>query len=328
MNNLSTNCLLFADDLVLLSESPQGLQNCLDKLGSYCHKWGLNVNLSKTKIVLFNKGGMKITRYKFYLYGEEIEIVQSYCYLGIVFASCGTFTQAIKTLCHKACKALFALKNIDTSNNAMLTFKLFDSLVSPIITYGIEAWGPFLLDENKFDNLNSLKSMFEFMPIERLNIKICKYILGVSRKSSNDAVRGELGRYPLLLTAILRWLRFTARCYSLPANNLLKLSLPKLTEFPSATQHTWAFNIKSLFTSFLYDKGLVFSSDMLFNENIISGIHEYLISKYQSSWHSAIHKGYDPNQPNKLRTYALFKNSFGMENYVISLKKNEETPFH
>jgi hypothetical protein len=41
-------CLLYADDLVLSSLSPGGLQRQLDRLFSYCQKWELVVNVSKT----------------------------------------------------------------------------------------------------------------------------------------------------------------------------------------------------------------------------------------------------------------------------------------
>ena len=51
------SCLLYADDLILLSESPNGLQLCLNKLDIYCNKWNLEVNISKTKIMVFNKSG-------------------------------------------------------------------------------------------------------------------------------------------------------------------------------------------------------------------------------------------------------------------------------
>jgi hypothetical protein len=42
------NCLLYADDLLLLSESKEGLQSCLDSLKAYCDRWKLKVNLNKT----------------------------------------------------------------------------------------------------------------------------------------------------------------------------------------------------------------------------------------------------------------------------------------
>ena len=41
---LTLNNLLYADGLVLLSETCSGLQNCLEKLQQCCHKWKLKVN--------------------------------------------------------------------------------------------------------------------------------------------------------------------------------------------------------------------------------------------------------------------------------------------
>ena len=46
---------LFANDMALLDDTPGDLQNSLDKLQEYCLKWGLKVNVLKTKIVVFRK---------------------------------------------------------------------------------------------------------------------------------------------------------------------------------------------------------------------------------------------------------------------------------
>jgi retron-type reverse transcriptase len=46
------NHLLYADDLVILSESPTGLQHCLNALDNYCEKWRLNINIKKTKVMI------------------------------------------------------------------------------------------------------------------------------------------------------------------------------------------------------------------------------------------------------------------------------------
>ena len=48
---------MYADDLALISETADGLQNCLKKLENYCSKWNLSVNVDKTKIIIFNKSG-------------------------------------------------------------------------------------------------------------------------------------------------------------------------------------------------------------------------------------------------------------------------------
>ena len=44
LNNKAVGCLLYADDLVIMSTSKEGLQNSLDKLSDYCAKWKISVN--------------------------------------------------------------------------------------------------------------------------------------------------------------------------------------------------------------------------------------------------------------------------------------------
>ena len=225
VNSLTTNSMLFADDLVLLSESAEGIQRCLGKLKNYCHQWGLTINQDKTKVIIFNKGSKKLKKFKFYVNDSEIEIAQSYCYLGIIFFSCGTFNRAISALHDKARKAFFALKQMETSQHPLLTISLFDKLVLPIMTYAVEVWGPFLLNKSKCAKSCSLKSTLEHQVLEKLNLHLCKYLLGVSRKSTNDAVRGEMGRLPILLLTVKRWFSFANHAFCSPNDSFLKKSL-------------------------------------------------------------------------------------------------------
>ena len=50
INNKDLNCLLWADDLLLVSSSAQGLQNSLDKMGSFYSSLGLKINIKKLKL--------------------------------------------------------------------------------------------------------------------------------------------------------------------------------------------------------------------------------------------------------------------------------------
>jgi hypothetical protein len=59
LNNHMIHCLMYADDLILLSSTPNGLQSKLDILDKYCNDWCLSINLSKIKIIIFNKAGKK-----------------------------------------------------------------------------------------------------------------------------------------------------------------------------------------------------------------------------------------------------------------------------
>ena len=63
IGNTSINTLLYADDLVLLSSSPQGLQNCLENLSVFCASWKLEVNISKSKALIFNSNGKSFSNH-------------------------------------------------------------------------------------------------------------------------------------------------------------------------------------------------------------------------------------------------------------------------
>ena len=105
------HCLLYADDLVLLSKSPQGLQNSLTKVSHYCDEWGLQINISKTKSLVFNNTG-RTTSHNFYINNTPIENCRNYVYLGVTFSISGSFTEAKNNVYHKGLKALFKVNNV------------------------------------------------------------------------------------------------------------------------------------------------------------------------------------------------------------------------
>ena len=43
--------------MAIFSETREGLQKGLNDLNDYCNKWGISVNIPKTKIVVFRRGG-------------------------------------------------------------------------------------------------------------------------------------------------------------------------------------------------------------------------------------------------------------------------------
>jgi len=81
--------LLYADDTVIVAESANDLQNCLNVYSQYCETWKLTVNIDKSKIVIFSKG--RPSNYVFYYKDHPIEVVRNYKYLGILFNSSGSF---------------------------------------------------------------------------------------------------------------------------------------------------------------------------------------------------------------------------------------------
>ena len=46
-------CLLYADDVALISESEADMQKMLDFTNDWCERWKMNINMSKTKVIHF-----------------------------------------------------------------------------------------------------------------------------------------------------------------------------------------------------------------------------------------------------------------------------------
>jgi hypothetical protein len=201
-------CLMFADDLVLMSDTATGLQSCLSKLESYCAKWKLTVNTTKTKVMIFNKGGHIIRRFRFTLNQSDIDIVTNYCYLGINFSASGNFNLAIESLHDKATKALFKLKQHNLRDNVVTAFKLFNALILPILRYGCEVWAAFQI---KGLNDKNFLNLCDKVSIEKINGSFCKYLLGVNKYTSNHAVKGELGSWGLILDFIRHAVKYWFR---------------------------------------------------------------------------------------------------------------------
>ncbi|RZF43693.1 hypothetical protein LSTR_LSTR010775 [Laodelphax striatellus] len=81
--------LLYADDLILFAHSPVDLKRKLDALDEYCGVNGLRINVSKTRVVPFSRGGRipsALDRFSV-IAGNRLEIVRSCTYLGSIISS-------------------------------------------------------------------------------------------------------------------------------------------------------------------------------------------------------------------------------------------------
>ena len=67
---------MYADDMLILSNSQSGLERASYLLEAHCDKWQLVVNTSKTKVIIFNiRNNDHIS---FTYKGVELEITKQY----------------------------------------------------------------------------------------------------------------------------------------------------------------------------------------------------------------------------------------------------------
>ncbi|XP_016098672.1 laminin subunit alpha-1 [Sinocyclocheilus grahami] len=90
-----------SDDLVLLSSTPQGLQQHLDLLDNYCQNWAQAVNLKKISIMVFQKK----PRCQEHRYQFSLEHTMQYTYLGLIVTASGSFSLAVFQVAYIIIKA-------------------------------------------------------------------------------------------------------------------------------------------------------------------------------------------------------------------------------
>ena len=112
INGKNICCLLYADDLVIFSTNVISLQGLLSTLQSHCESNDLNLNIDKTKTVVFRRGGKLANKEKWYFQGNLIENVNHYNYLGMMFTTKGFWTMAQEDISSAAKKSLFSLKKM------------------------------------------------------------------------------------------------------------------------------------------------------------------------------------------------------------------------
>ena len=179
--------LFFADDLIIISDSPEELQKQLDLQHSYNQKWHLITSIEKTKVMIFNpKFVKKFAPFK--LGDRDIEICSNYKYLGLMCCDKENdiFKDSYNYIANQAKKALFSLRKIQSRIGKLspnLALNAFDTLIVPILEFG----GKILYTGKKINEY------------EKIHLNFLKAMLGVIQQTPTIAVLGDTGRFPLLL---------------------------------------------------------------------------------------------------------------------------------
>jgi hypothetical protein len=153
------------------------------------------VNVDKTKIMIFSRGRQP-QNLKFSLHGLELEVVNSFTYLGIILSKTGNFNLAKKSIADKGFKAMYEVLKLGRLHNlpTPCQLDLFDKMVKPVLLYGCELWG--------YGNCDI---------IERVHLKFCKMLLHMKSSTPLFMVYGELGRYPLEIDIKIRMVSYWAK---------------------------------------------------------------------------------------------------------------------
>ena len=172
-------------------ETRNHFQYSLDVSETYCKYWKLNINVSKSKVIVFGNIRGRLPEFK--ISGHTLAIVDEYKYLGIYLSQTGSFVAAKRHIAEQANKALYALlkKSKTLGLPSDLQLDLFEKTVKPILLYGAEVWGIGKLDM-----------------IEPIHLKFLKYLFNLKKLTPTYMIYGELGIVPITVEIQSRVLNF------------------------------------------------------------------------------------------------------------------------
>ena len=286
--------LLFADDIVLMSDSPRGLQTQLNLLNSACKTLSLKINTDKTKVMVFRKGGFLGKYEKWNLDGNDLEVVNEYNYLGFTFTTKMSVTKGVDVLASKGkCACIECIRYLGKLSELSKDcfFKIFDTQVQPVLLYASEVWG-----------LHRLSN------VEKVHTLACKRYLNVPLKVPNKFVYGETGRYPLYINSAVRCVRYWLKILRMDPSRLPKQAYLMLFHMDERGKKCWASNIRNILFSLGF--GYVWlQQEVGCDKTFLSVFKQRLMDIYVQEWNASVmHK-------DMYERYRSFKTIFGSEMY-------------
>ena len=222
--------LAYADDIVLLAESPHMLLRILRYLEEFCNLNFLSVNEKKTEIVIFRKNGHKLSKKipDFYFAGSKLNITDKYCYLGVVFTKSGNFNNQLEKAKTSTDNAMGIIRNIvrnlkDCSWNAKI--KLFDSLLLPTLFYGAHIW-----------------AINKPQVLEKIQTSFFKKTLKIPINTPGHAVRLEVDRVPLQYFVLKYALAWAEKIMAMPDERFPKICFDRLKTLSSSSSAQISLN--------------------------------------------------------------------------------------
>lgn len=313
LNNINVSSLLYADDLIILSESKQGLQNSLDILNNFTKKWFLEVNTSKTKCLVFSKGRKSSEDCNFLLGNKLLEMCDSYCYLGTVFTRSGSFKTASQALNDKALGAMFSLlrnvyKHKSVSIKTML--ELFDKMIVPIALYNSEVWGASLVptnanrEKNK-DSFLNISHLSKLTP-EILHFRFLKHLLCLPKSTTNWAALSETGRYPITLRVYQFMIKYLSHVNN-TTSPILQAVYAVSVQLASKGYNSWFYSVSNLLKLMNHENFLTLPQCDMFSGAL--SVKKSLQEKYDDVWKV---ERQAQSQKGKLDLYASLKETPGI----------------
>ncbi len=298
INGRHISALLYADDLVVLSENVEDLNFILDKINDWCSKWRILINKEKSKIVHFRPSRTERSKEEVKIGEHDLDIVAEYKYLGIILNEHLKYECTAEILAKSATRALGSVMNKFRSlkNMGFETYKkLYEKCVIPVLEYASEIWG-----------------YKQFESCEKVQMKALRYFYGVHRFAPKYALYGDSGWLPTIYNRKLNMVRFW--------NRMIKMEDTRLTK------HIFNYDMqinRQNWSSEIFDIFKTYNLEQIFLNKEFCDLK--MLNLKMSENFAIVWKQNVVLYP-KLRTYLDFKQTWQQEPYLnVHLNRKERS---
>ena len=135
---------LFADDLVIITDTECKLRALIDLCKNVCDAYDLKANVGKCAVMQMESDMNEPITQDFFWNDELIEVVSEYTYLGIIIQSNLKWNLHADKVLKNTTLAFFKIKKFlcDFTIPTKLRLQAFNSMIKPIFDYCCELWTP------------------------------------------------------------------------------------------------------------------------------------------------------------------------------------------
>ncbi|CAL8129224.1 unnamed protein product [Orchesella dallaii] len=225
--------LAYADDLVIVADCSSHLQIKLERLSKYCEDKGLTVNVTKTKILVFEHHHNQNKNSEVFLYrSEPIEIVKEFTYLGVTFCTCGKFHKHLDNIKQKCANVTGSIVSVilrSRTQSWSAVTKLLNALILSIPLYGAEVWALEYVEE-----------------LEKIQLNFLKRLLTLPQCTPGYMLRLETGTNHIISTVLHRTLGWWLKVSKLQLSRYPRSCLEEMSKISTNSNSTWLSLVQTM----------------------------------------------------------------------------------
>ena len=234
---------LFADDTAIWTQigkdreqSRKKMQEGIDRICEWAHKWKMKLNEGKTKLVIISTKETDLS-WKPYLHlnGKPIEILVHHRFLGVEVDSKILFHKHVEELVKKGNKKVNVLKCLsgkDWGQSIESQRNVYLALIRPVLENSSSSWWPWISQEKK-------------TKIIRVQHASLKAIASLAQRCPTDFMHLETGIEPLSERMLKNDLILRDKYRRLPGKDKRKVMVEKQAPIRLKTRRGWRHETKN-----------------------------------------------------------------------------------